>query len=924
VSATPQETSSASIPSGTITFAFTDIEGSTERWERNRDAMQAAIRRHDEIVRSAIVDRGGYVFKTIGDAFCTAFARPDDAVAAVLAAQRALVREDFSAIGGLHVRAAIHTGTADERDGDFFGPSVNRVARLLGIGHGGQVLLSGVTAHLAQGDLPPHASLRDLGEHRLRDLARPEHVYQLLAPDLPAQFPHLRSLDALPNNLPLQLTSFVGREREVAEIAGLLGEHRLVTLVGSGGVGKTRASLQVGANLLDTYGDGVWFIELAPLANGDYIPSALAQALGTTLQADGEPLEKLIRILKAKRALLIFDNCEHVVEHAARTISAILQACPNVRILSSSRQGLRLSGEALYRMPSLGVPSENGGPSSALQWRTYAGMLLFVERALAVDNRFALSDENAPIVADICRRLDGIPLAIELAAARVKILSPRQLRDRLDERFRILTGGRRDVLPRQKTLRALIDWSHDLLDDRERTLFRRLGIFVNGFTLEGATVVASGPELEEFDVFDVLASLVDKSLVLAEPQGDALRYRLLESTRAYALARLDEARERTHLAIRHLQYLRDLFIGLRAEAERTGRETELVEALKTELEDVRSALDAREAESEADARGWLLASIGARWDVIGLAAEGLARCETVFVRSILDPQVLVNVCMTFADLQTANYDTARAYELAVESVALARATGDDQTIVAALGTLARAALFAYKLDESEAALDEAESHAMPSASLRARLLSTRGILYTFRGDFENAAEIREQILAQQRAIGQEWGILVALSNLAECEYHLGRTQRAIELSREIVESRSSVWDRTMMGNTLANLAGYLAAANEFPETLSTAREGIRLFAPTDIDQVSVAICLEHAALAFAAIGDVQRAAKLEGFVEPAFARHAFSREYTEITTHDRLMDLLREALSRDQLERFLQDGAALSPEAAAVLVLEAA
>ncbi len=922
MSATPQQTSSASIPTGTVTFVFTDIEGSTERWDRERDAMQAAVRRHDGIVRSAIVGRGGHVFKTIGDAFCAAFARPDDAVGAVLAAQCALAREDFSAVDGLRVRAAIHTGTADERDGDFFGPTVNRVARLLGIAHGGQVLLSGTTAGLTRGDLPMNASLSDLGKHRLRDLAQPEHVYQLLAPDLATDFPPLRSLDVLPNNLPLQLTSFVGREKEVREIAALLREYRLVTLVGSGGVGKTRTSLQVGANLLDGSDDGVWFIELAPLASGEYIPSAVAQALGTTLRAEGEPLENLIRILKMKRALLIFDNCEHVVEPAARTISAILQACPNIRILSSSRQGLQISGEALYRMPSLSVPSASGTPLSAVEWQTYAAVSLFVERALSADNGFALSDHNAPIVADICRRLDGIPLAIELAAARVNILSPRQLRDRLDERFRILTGGRRDVLPRQKTLRALIDWSHDLLDECERTLFRRLGIFVNGFTLQGATVVASGLDLDELHAFDVLASLVDKSLVLAEPSGESLRYRLLESTRAYALARLDEAQERAQITIRHLHYLRDLFVAVRAEAERSGSETELVETLKAELEDVRAALDAREAECEIDARGWLLASIGVRWDVIGLAAEGRARCETVFAQPLLDPHVLARLSAALADLQTANYDTPRAYQIAVESVAHARATGDEQTIVAALGTHARGALFAYKLDEAKAVLDEAESHVVTSALVRARLLSTRGTLYTFRGDFENAAKIREQILAQQRAIGQEWGILVALSNLAESEYQLGNIRRAIELSREIVESRSSVWDRTMMGNTFANLAGYLAAANSFPEALAAAREGMLLFAPTDIDQVSVAISLEHAALAFAAIGDERRATKLEGFVEEAFARHAYAREYTEITTHDRLMDVLRDALALDELESLLREGAALKPESAVALILE--
>jgi predicted ATPase/class 3 adenylate cyclase len=517
------------LPTGTVTFAFTDIEGSTARWERDRAAMQDAVRRHDALMRAAIATHDGVVFKTIGDAFCAAFARPEDAVAAMLDAQRALAAEDFSTIDGLRVRAAIHTGTADERDGDYFGPTVNRVARLLAIGHGGQVLVSGVTADLVQGTLPSQASLRDLGEHRLRDLARPEYVYQLVAPDLAAEFPALRSLDVLPNNLPRMLTSFVGREAEIAEITALIDTNPLVTLVGSGGVGKTRTSLQIAANLLDGSGDGVWFIELAPLASGDYIPSTIAHALGITLPPDGDQIEQLTRALKEKHTLLVFDNCEHMVEPAARVISAILRACPSVKILASSRQGLGIAGEATYRMPSLNVPRDaDRATLTAAESTRYAAISLFVERARAGDRRFGLTDDNAPIVADICRRLDGIPLAIELAASRVKMFSPQQINERLNERFRMLTGGSRDVLPRQQTLRALIDWSHDLLDERERVVFRRLGIFVNGFTYAGAVAVAGGEDLDEFEIFDVLASLVDKSLVLAEPQADAVRYRLLE------------------------------------------------------------------------------------------------------------------------------------------------------------------------------------------------------------------------------------------------------------------------------------------------------------------------------------------------------------------------------------------------------------
>ncbi|MBD5633952.1 MAG: adenylate/guanylate cyclase domain-containing protein, partial [Candidatus Eremiobacteraeota bacterium] len=466
MSASPDPAGHGSVlPSGTVTFAFTDIEGSTQRWERAPAAMHEALRRHDALVRTAIVEHGGHVFKTIGDAFCASFRRPEDALSAMLAAQRALAAADFADVDGLRVRAAVHTGTADERDGDYFGPVVNRVARLLATGHGGQVLVSGATAGLVRDALPPSMTLRDLGEHRLKDLSRPERVYQLAAPDLPLEFRPLRSLDAVSNNLPAAATSFVGREAEIAEITSLVHAHRLVTLVGSGGLGKTRTSLQVAANVADDFANGVWFVELAPLSNGDYVPSSIAQATGVTLNPEGDPVDNLADGLRAMHALLVFDNCEHVIEPVARIVAAILRKSPQIKILASSRQGLGVTGEMAYRLPTLGVPSDasisTAAPLRADEALRHAAVALFVERARAVDQRFSLADRDAPVVAEICRRLDGIPLAIELAAARVRILSSRQLRERLDERFRVLTGGARDVLPRQQTLRALIDWSYD-------------------------------------------------------------------------------------------------------------------------------------------------------------------------------------------------------------------------------------------------------------------------------------------------------------------------------------------------------------------------------------------------------------------------------------------------------------------------------
>ncbi len=907
------------LPSGTLTFVFTDIEGSTQRWEREPAAMRTAVRRHDDLLHAAIVEHDGYVFKTIGDAFCAAFARPGEALAAALTLQRALAAEDFVAVEGLRVRAAVHTGTADERDGDYFGPTLNRTARLLAIGNGGQVLISGVTAALVQTELPPEASLRDLGEHRLRDLARPENVYQLVAPGLAVEFPPLRSLDARRNNLPLQLKSFVGRQREIAEIAALIDKHRLVTLVGPGGVGKTRTSLQVAANLLDVSGDGVWFIELAPLSSGEYVPTTIADAVGLTLPAEGDPLSNLANALKGKKALLVFDNCEHIVEAAARVIGTILRVCPNVKILASSRQSLDIDGEDVYRMPSLEMPREGDDRLRPAEAMESAAVALFVDRARAVDNRFALTDDNAPIVADICRRLDGIPLAIELAAARAQVLSPKQLRERLNERFRLLTGGSRDALPRQQTLRAAIDWSHDLLDEAERALFRRLGIFVNGFTLEGAVAAGGG---EEADVLDLLASLVSKSLVLAEPDRDSQRYRFLESTRVYALEKLAGANERELVAGLHLRYLRDRFAVLWERREQTGGQTDLAAAVQTELEDVRSALDGAPERSDTVAGGELLSNVDVAWAALGLYAEGIARIERYLTALPGDEsQLLAQLSAALSFLMAEAGQKMRAVEAARVAVERARASGDAAILARALVYRSRLATKVGSFEEAAEALAEAETMGM-SPYRRLVLLEARAALAFFSGDREASVPVFERLRKAYRSLGNPRLEIVSAMNLAEVEFALGRTQRAIAIVNEIIPVARSSGDPGMVTYALYNLAGYLIAADDLNGAVAAARETIEIRLKREPDHPEIPVVLEHLALVIMLRGDAARAAVLEGYVDAAFERVDFEREVTEAMTHDRLMALLDESLAADERARLMADGAALALEAAVALALD--
>jgi len=928
VGSVPEQASGAphAIPSGTVTFAFTDIEGSTERWERDPPAMQAAIRRHDDLLRTSIVACGGHVFKTIGDGFCAAFSRPQDAVDAMLGIQRALAGEDFSAVGGIRVRAALHTGTADERNGDYFGPAVNRVARLLAIGHGGQMLLSSATADVVRGDLPLHASLRDLGEHRLRDLTRPERVYQLVVPGLVADFPALRSVDAMPNNLPLQLNSFIGREREIADITSLVAAHRLVTLSGSGGVGKSRTSLQVAAGLLDLYRDGVWYVQLAPFSKDEYIPTAVAQALGLRLAAEGDPVADLLNALKRKKALLVFDNCEHLIESVARVVAAILRSCPEVQILASSRQQLGIEGEMTFRMPSLDVPS----PGEALKLKAVDVALnpaaaLFVERARAADQRFRLTDDNAPIVADVCRRLDGIPLAIELAAARVKMFSAKQVRERLDERFRILTGGSRDVLSRHKTLRALIDWSHDLLDERERALFRRLGIFVGGFTVEGAIAVGCGERLDEFEVVETLGSLVDKSLVLAEPRVDSVRYRLLETTRAYALEKLDAAGERAALADRHLRHLRVSFAEHRERSDRTGRKAEFVEALQADLDDVRSAVDGALAGPNVIEGAELLAAVGPAWSGAGLYAEFVARCERYLaVIPATETRILARITRLVSHSLRNSGKARRAYDIAKDALAYARAAGDPSILVEALCQLASTAVLLGLTREAESALAEMEAVGEISLTLRLSVLHARADLSDVCGDHPTAAGLYRHLREEFHSLGDGLAEVIVSGNLAETEHVLGRTDRALATVREALLMPQAIADLNHRSYLLANLAGYLIASDQLDGAVATIREGIEIHCSRDPEHVIAAISMEHLAVVAAIRGDYARAAMLEAYADAAFKKNGFVRGFTEAASRDRLARLLSVGLSAPELSRLTGEGAAFSSEAAIAIALSLA
>jgi predicted ATPase/class 3 adenylate cyclase len=571
-------------PSGTVTFLFTDVEGSTRLWERDPAAMRAALERHDKVVRDAIEAYGGAVFATGGDGFAAAFTRAGDAVAAAVDSQASLRRLDTPA--PIRVRMGVHTGEAVERDGDYFGPAVNRAARLMAAGHGGQVLCSGVTAALVADQLPSGSALVDLGTHRLRDLASPEHVHQVVAAGTVEAFPPLRSLDAFPGNLPAQATAFVGREREVEELAAAVKDARVVTLTGVGGVGKTRLALQAAAEVLPSFRDGAWLVELAGVGSPDDVHDAVITALGLASGPTGSAGGAVGEQLRPRELLLVIDNCEHLLTQVASMVEDIVRTARDVHVLATSREGLGVAGEHIRTVPSLRLPD------SAADVDTIAAVdavRLFVERAREASDAYRFTDDQATAIADVCRRLDGIPLAIELAAARVPALTPAEIAAHLDRRFKLLTSGRRAAATRHQTLRNAMEWSYQLLDADEQAVLDRLAVFVGGFELPAAQAVAASDDVDAMDVLDILARLVSKSLVVAEPRDGTTRYRLLETVRDFAWEHVQAADEVETLSRRHAAHFaafaHDAGEGLRSQDEGAWRER-----VEREVDNLRAAL----------------------------------------------------------------------------------------------------------------------------------------------------------------------------------------------------------------------------------------------------------------------------------------------------------------------------------------------
>jgi predicted ATPase/class 3 adenylate cyclase len=788
----PAEFSSSPLPSGTLTFLFTDLEGSSRLWENHTGQMGRALARHDSLIETAITQANGIVVRPRGegDSRFAVFQFASEAITAARTIQKCLAVEDWHIPEPLKVRIGIHTGEADFRDGDYYGVTVNRCARIRGLAHGGQTLISRSTFEMVRDSLPEDVEVRDLGEHSLRDLNRSEHVFQLVIAGIQNEFPPIVNPDNLHTNLPAALTRFIGREREINELLRIIPSLRLLTITGAGGAGKTRLALQVGEQLLGSYLDGVWFLDLSPLSNQSLVVEHIFQILGLK-EEDGYGIEdSLLHFLRDKNMLLILDNCEHLLPVLAPLVEKILRSAPGIRILATSREPLGVASEIVWWIPSLLTPTlkQALSPDKLLE---FEAVRLFVDRAVAVENSFTIDEKNALAIAQICAHLDGIPLAIELAAARVRVLSVSEIAERLDDRFSLLVGPRTANL-RQQTLRGLIDWSYELLTENERVFFRRLSIFAGGWSLAAAEEVCSGGDIRKVDILDLLSNLIDKSLVMAEQKDGLRRYRFLETIQQYSKDRLEESGEAREYRFKHA----DFYLNMADETYGAlwgPDQFFYLERLEEEYGNLRKALDwLSQNEACKDMFLQMAGSLWRFWEIRGYISEGRAWLERALDNNKGAPIFLrANALRGAGNLVRQQGDYPLAKAMHDESLALFRELGDKLFI--------------------------------------ARELDALGEIAHYQGDYERAVEFHTESLAFRHEIGDKEGIAVSLGQLGIIARDHGQYQYAEDLLEESLKLSRELKDKLMTALSLKNLGMIAHTLCRYPRATSLFEESVTLY-----------------------------------------------------------------------------------------------
>ncbi len=793
-------TPESSLPSGTVHFLFSDIGGSTQLVQRLGKEYVHVLEEHQRILREAFAKWGGYEVSTHGDSFFAVFSRATDAVSAAVEAQQALASETWVEGVRLQVRIGIHTGEPLLVDQDYVGVDVHRAARICSAAYPGQVLLSNETRVMVERQLPQGVSLRELGMYRLKDLNEPESLYQLVITNLPSDFPPLKSLEITPNNLPLQLTSFIGREHEIDEIKGLLRSARLITLTGAGGTGKTRLAIEVAKQIGEQFPDGVWLIDFVALRDPNLTLQAITTALGLREEPKRSLLQTLTDYLRSKKLLLLFDNCEHLISACAEVADTLVKVCPQLQILATSREALGLTGEHQYYVPTLTIPSSDS-ELAIENLNQFEAVRVFLDRAVLVRPAFKLTKANAFAIAQICRRLDGIPLAIELAAARVKGLNTEQIGARLDDRFGLLSSGNRTAVQRHQTLRATIDWSYNLLSEKERVLLSRLSVFAGGWTVESATEVCLVVGPEEQDVLNLLLNLADKSLVIVEEHDGETRYRFLETIREYALEKLAESGEEPLVRNRHLDY----FINFAEEAERNYRNSNQLfwfSAMERERVNLRAALDYVLHTNQLETSLRFVGTAFWLWFFRGPWSEGQIWTEAALAqapdsRTTAKAKVLMGLGL----LQFAQSNHSSAHTILAESLSIWQEFDHKWWSAFVLGFM--------------------------GLTIRAQ-------------NREAAANFFEESLRLAKETNEKWILAFSLWNIGENKLYLKNLLEAQRLLQQCLELSQALGDRMLQNEALRALGEISEARQDYGRSVDLYKESLSIVEELhDITNISV-------------------------------------------------------------------------------------
>lgn len=808
------------IPTGTVTFLFTDIEGSTKLSQEFPDTIQSLLEIHNNILNSAVESNNGFVFKIIGDAFCCAFDKAEDAVYAAVEAQKALSSGNREG-AEIKVRMGIHSGAAEWTDNNYSGyVTLARSQRVMSTAYGGQIIASNNTFKLISEKTEDPAydfSFRDLGERRLKDLIQPIRLFQIINDGLRKEFPPVKTIDARPNNIPVQLTSFIGREKEMKEIKDLLAGTRLLTLVGPGGTGKTRLSLQTGADLIDNFENGVWFVEIASLQDPQLLPQTIAQTLGLKEQSGKKTEDAIADFLKDKKILIIIDNCEHLIDASANIALMMLRKSPGLKIIATSREALHCEGEQTYKVQSLSHHKPGGSITPEILSQ-YEAVRLFIERATAVNPSFRVNNENAPALAQICFQLDGIPLAIELAAVRIKVLSLNSICERLDDRFKLLTGGNRTSLPRQQTLKALIDWSYDLLSEKEKLLLQRLSVFNGGWTMDASEKICSDEIIDEYEILDLLSNLADKSLIKIIESENNIRYTMLETIKKYSIDKLSESDSINEI---HKKYF-DYFCGIAEESETklTGAaQREWISLMADDIENFRACLR-WSFENYPVGSLKLTVHLGKFWELRSHFTEALE-----FLRKSLEHSGSADVLWKakavywtgFFLIHQGKYEESKKnLNRSLEMFREINYKDGEAVSLISLGTIG-----VFQGDYENLFTFSGESLSISreinNRSYIARNLQNIGLGLMQQGDHDAARKKLEEGIKLYRELGDPIQLAKIIGNIGALEYLQTNYDKAREALNESLQLRYELGDRQGISIALNNLGSIAYMLKEFDE-----------------------------------------------------------------------------------------------------------